>query len=138
MRVNTAFSVLMHVNRESRQFAQRTTSSGLRYRSSRLAGCMVPFRLFDPELDSLYFSKENASGLLPLFQNSVADDKFMSRLRHLAFGYNVRGVELGQVRLMLCNRCPNLQSISVVFPEAAAVVDRLATKGPTESVVPAK
>ncbi|KAI1764274.1 hypothetical protein GGR53DRAFT_328445 [Hypoxylon sp. FL1150] len=50
--VDTGFSVLMHVCRESREAAISYT----RFRYSPVAGCPVPFRAFRPDLDILYVS----------------------------------------------------------------------------------
>lgn len=45
---------MMHTCREARQLTLSAARSGIRFRASQLAGCPVPFRLFQPELDILY------------------------------------------------------------------------------------
>lgn len=52
--VDTDFPVMMHTCREARQLTLSAARSGIRFRASQLAGCPVPFRLFQPELDILY------------------------------------------------------------------------------------
>lgn len=111
--VDTAFSVLMHVCSESRRFAQDTKVSGLRYRTSAVARCEVPFRLFCPELDTLYFSYENLQGLTNLM-NSGAD--IVPRIRNIAIEACDRSGLLAASNGMYKN-CLALRTISGVFPQ---------------------
>lgn len=52
--VDTGFPAAMHACREARAVLRDTRRSGVRFRASRLAHCMVPFRVFRPDLDVLY------------------------------------------------------------------------------------
>ncbi|KAJ3474030.1 hypothetical protein NLG97_g10024 [Lecanicillium saksenae] len=51
--VDMGFPAIMHVCRESRALTQDSILSGLRFRPSRLARCLTPFRCFNPDLDFL-------------------------------------------------------------------------------------
>lgn len=56
--VDLPFPVAMHVCSEARSHTLNTATSGVRFRSSSLAGCLVPFREFMPDLDTLYIGGE--------------------------------------------------------------------------------
>ncbi len=62
--VDTAFPVTMHVCRESRALTQDSRLSSVRFRASRLARCMTPFRRFRPDKDVLYLSHDSVYHLL--------------------------------------------------------------------------
>ncbi len=54
--VDTGYPIAMRICRESRVFV---LTSGLRFRYSPAAGFAVPYRLFEPALDVLYWGGEN-------------------------------------------------------------------------------
>ncbi|KAJ4153504.1 hypothetical protein LMH87_009988 [Akanthomyces muscarius] len=69
--VDTGFPVAMHVCRESRAVLRNEKLSGLRFRPSSAAGCPVPYREFQPALDTLYWGGENLDAMAPTINDMI-------------------------------------------------------------------
>ncbi|OAQ61399.1 hypothetical protein VFPPC_14563 [Pochonia chlamydosporia 170] len=112
--VDTAFPVLMHVCRESRAMVQNSTLSGVLFRSSTLAGCAVPFRYFDPELDTMYWGSEN---IIELARNSMAlPDVFAITSLAIEVQWGFR-LNLNLIDTLM-DTMSDLQTLSLVLPDS--------------------
>lgn len=112
--VDTAFSALMHVCRESRRFAESTSASGIRYRTSEVAGCLVPFRPFIPELDTFYIAR----GTVPAAKALILRHRELaSTIQHVAVDGNLARNPALRAVLPVARYCPILESLSVVLPQ---------------------
>ncbi|KAI0900127.1 hypothetical protein F4806DRAFT_455079 [Annulohypoxylon nitens] len=110
--VDTAFPVLMHICHESREFAK----SRLRFRHSLVAGCPVPFRAFDPELDIMYYSRVRP----PIGRDDGKWGDFPDGLRHLAV--DLHTLRDGRDFFEVFQSHYHLQTITCVLPAPGAIV----------------
>ncbi|KXX74430.1 hypothetical protein MMYC01_208889 [Madurella mycetomatis] len=79
--VDTAWPSLMHACRESREVALR--SKNLRLRFSPLAGFAVPFRNFDPEIDTLHWGFYQVWSMFSMFRREE-NRPLIQSLRHMS------------------------------------------------------
>ncbi|OTB03028.1 hypothetical protein M426DRAFT_24057 [Hypoxylon sp. CI-4A] len=107
--VDTCFSVLMHVCRESRELAISKTQ----FRYSLLAGCLVPFRPFRPDLDVFYIT---------LTRHAADFDKYPRGMSHLALDMHTlhEGESLWE---LLGATALNVRTLRCVPPAPKAIVD---------------
>ncbi|KAL2139624.1 hypothetical protein VTI28DRAFT_4900 [Corynascus sepedonium] len=114
MTVDTGFPVLMHTCRESRDYARH--HSGIHFRFSQEACCEVPFRLFRPDLDTVFWDEDQHHCLWA--PSYTADhDRWLSELRHLALPSPT--ALLGQhLAECILQHCPQLRTLSVVFADS--------------------
>ena len=113
--VDVGFPVAMHVCRESRAFVT-SKLSGVRFRESPAAECMVPFRHFRPELDIMYFSFWNGGQIIDQGGPRVSGH-WWADLRHLALDANrAHAVSLPE---FILHYLPKLETLSVVLPDSS-------------------
>ncbi|KAH6648054.1 hypothetical protein BKA67DRAFT_404341 [Truncatella angustata] len=113
--VDTAFPLLMHVCRESRQHAMKRT----KFRHEPAAHAMVPCRPFRPELDVLYVPDPGSPPPAPL-----------ETARHVAVGCwrpvygsaGVVGTAISRAPTASCvfGAFPGVESISIVLPSSSS------------------
>lgn len=118
MTVDTAFPVLMHVCRESRDWVLQ--HSGTRFRSSTEAGgCEVvaPFRRFLPELDTMYWDRDVQERLWAVMYTNTNVSSWLSQLLHVAIPGNTTSSTMSLTDCII-SFCPELRSLSVVFPDS--------------------
>lgn len=112
--VDTAFPVAMHVCRESGALVQNSTLSGVLFRSSTLAGCPVPFRHYDPELDTMYWGSEN---IAELARNAIAlPDIFLVTSIAIEVQWGFR-LDLSLIDT-LGDTMSDLKTLSLVLPDS--------------------
>ncbi|KAI1206470.1 uncharacterized protein F4807DRAFT_439306 [Annulohypoxylon truncatum] len=110
--VDTDFPVLMHVCRESRGFAIART----RFRHSLVAGCPVPFRAFDPDLDIMYYSRCRP----PIGPDDYKWGDFPRALKHLAV--DVHTLRDGSYFAEAFCQHFHLRTITCILPAPGAIV----------------
>lgn len=118
--VDTAFPMLMHVCREWRDFVLSSTS-GVRFRSSRQADCRVPYRLFRGSMDVLYACTTNfemAVQCLAVDWEPGVKKHTLATVRHLAVEWVVWKRAAYWLPELVFRGCPDLQKVSVVFPSS--------------------
>ncbi|KAK4041064.1 hypothetical protein C8A01DRAFT_34908 [Parachaetomium inaequale] len=115
MTVDTAFPTLMHTCRESRDYVRH--HSGLRFRASPKGHCDVPFRLFRPDLDTVFWDEDQHHCLWAPFY-TAGHDRWLSQLRHLAVPSATAFIGQHTTDCIM-QHCPQLRSLSVVFPDSA-------------------
>jgi len=108
--VDTAWPALLHVCRASREVALKSPHLHLRYNPA--AGIKVPFRNFDPVIDTLYWSKHNWEAI---YQFVGENTDLIGQIRHMAFDLTVAFVRGGG---SFSGKALSLQSISVVLPDS--------------------
>lgn len=113
--VDTAWPSLMHVCRESREVALR--SKHLRLRFSPLAGFAVPFRSFDPEIDTLHWGFYQVWSMFSMFRWEE-NRSLIRSLRHMSFEtaalFNPR-----ELLYFITLATPFLQTLAFVFADSS-------------------
>ncbi|KAK2041557.1 hypothetical protein LZ31DRAFT_625542 [Colletotrichum somersetense] len=113
--VHTAFPVLMHVCHESRQFVLNSRLSGINFISpeaaSSTAGCLVPFRLFRPDLDTLFCPVAGPAALEDISSQDELEP-ILQETRHLAVTGKKEHINL--LAWILLFYFPKLETLSVV------------------------
>jgi hypothetical protein len=113
--VDTAFPALMHVCRESRSTVQNSQRSGVRFRNSSAAGCLVPFRHYRPDLDTVYWGSENVEELSRKAASLPELGQITSLALELQWGfrhdYSLIAALLGVMK--------GLKTLSIVLPSSS-------------------
>lgn len=117
--VDVAFPVLMHICRETRQFALAppTEHSHLspRFRFSKEADCRVPYRHFRPELDTIYITSWHYDQVLRMYE---FNHQIIRQSVHLAVEMCVWGMSSYWFLDFVFKHMQNIKTISVVFPSS--------------------
>lgn len=113
--VDVDFPVAMHVCHESRAFLQ-SKHSGMRFRESPAARCMVPFRRFRPELDIMHWSCWNAQYIMDMGGPRLFGH-WWSEVRHLAL--DARGVHHPTFSWFIFDCLPKLETLSIVLADSS-------------------
>jgi hypothetical protein len=110
--VDTHFPVAMHVCRESRAFVQ-SPASGVRFRASEAAEIPVPFRAFQPKMDTLYIGYSNYHSVATAISFGFLEPEFLLQVEHLAVDVMCPWESADLLPLA----SPNLQSVSLVVAD---------------------
>ena len=113
--VDTAWPALAHVCRASREIALRSPELRLRY--SPVAGIAVPFRAFDPDLDTLYWNHRQTEMLYnflccPNYAELVSRIRYMSVELRTIFATSIIGCHLS-------TKTTSLRSLAYVLPSSS-------------------
>ena len=115
--VDTAFPVLMHICRETRQFVLSPPTQyshfAPRFRFSKEAGCKVPYRHFRPELDMFYITNWQYDEVLRMYE---FNHEIMRQSVHLAVEMALWSATSYWFNRFIFKHMPNIKTISVVFP----------------------
>ncbi len=112
--VDTGFPVAMHVCFESRAIAQ---ASGIQFRDSAVAGCLVPYRPFDTALDILYWVLESP---VSIYQTRNLDS--LKDVQHLAVEVQRADAGLSSFFRNMFPEPRALPNVSMVLPDAQLLV----------------
>ncbi|KAM7189333.1 hypothetical protein V8F33_010112 [Rhypophila sp. PSN 637] len=136
--VDTSWPAIAHLSRSSRSFFFRSAESGLfkslgirnGLRLSRQAGNIhVPYRAFDPEVDTLYWSACQHQFMTSLFFHLPEHKVLAGQLRHIALELGVMFVHrvaqphvdhLNFPRHFIQHVAPLLESVTYVLPGSHA------------------
>ncbi|KAK3376426.1 hypothetical protein B0T24DRAFT_677317 [Lasiosphaeria ovina] len=111
-RANTAWPAVAHVCRVAREEIIRRGLLRLRYLP--VAGCMIPFRTFDPEIDTLYWAQQEA----PHIRNFCPPEELrvLHSLKHIAIDISdTPPWDSNGLVTDLIAACENLKTVSVVL-----------------------
>ncbi|KAI9148271.1 hypothetical protein HJFPF1_12099 [Paramyrothecium foliicola] len=115
--VDLPYPVLAHVCRESRQFITsppgRYKRSIPRFRFSPQANCMVPFRPYIPELDTLHISRSNFAAVV---RDGAISASVLGRVHHLSVDSVLWCMGQNWFPTLVFRHCQNLKTVSVAFP----------------------
>lgn len=114
--VNTGWPATAHVCRTSREALLK--SGHLRLRYSPVAGFPVPFRAFNPAIDTLYWQRSQAMAMTMFFARH-ANSPLVRSLRHIAVEYESVSGPLSLAH-DICDPATSLRTFSVVLPESFA------------------
>ncbi len=130
--VDTGFPVALHVCHESRALLQTEALSGLHFRASSAAGCPVPYREFQPALDTLYWGGENMEAMardLDRMRATIAAMPVLARVQSLAmeltWGLHPPD-DLSENRAL---HFPVMRTISLVLPDSTSSMTSRARMG---------
>ncbi|KAJ3477083.1 hypothetical protein NLG97_g8936 [Lecanicillium saksenae] len=126
--VDTAWPVAMHVCSDSRSVMHNQKLSGLLFRDSSSAGCLVPYRAFRPELDTLYWGGESFEAMMTgpgAISRTVAAMPVLASIQSLALELRWACNEPSVLLSSRPRYFPALRTIAVVLPSSkgSAVVD---------------
>ncbi|KAI9147285.1 hypothetical protein HJFPF1_13324 [Paramyrothecium foliicola] len=113
--VDAPWPSIFHVCRASREFTER--SGLLRLRFSPVAGFAVPYRLFNPAHDTLYWSRGQANAMDVFFKQPMNEELARS-LRHIAveIGVNFPPSILTE---LIRERAPHVRTLALVLADTA-------------------
>ncbi|KAK6072062.1 hypothetical protein SCUP515_07621 [Seiridium cupressi] len=118
--VDTAFPVIMHVCNEARHYAMKHT----RFRYSPAARIMVPFRLFQPELDVLYIEAIHNSASM----RAIQDMSLSGIVQHVALNCWKPLCVATPLRpssaMSVFSSFPMVKTLSIVLPSSEGVPSR--------------
>lgn len=110
--VDTAWPAAAHVCRTAREAV--FSSKRLRLRHSRIAGFVVPYRAFDPAIDTLYWAEPQARAMRRFFRNPK-NAALGRALRHIAVTADVL-YPPSALAEFIRKDAVFLRTLSVVFP----------------------
>jgi len=113
--VDTAWPALAHVCRASREIALRSPELRLRY--SPVAGIAVPFRAFDPDMDTLYWNHHQTE-MLSRFLECPDNKELVSKIRYLAIELK-SGRENLSMGSCLSIKTISLRNLAYVLPSSS-------------------
>lgn len=117
--VDTAFPVLMHICRETRQFVLSPPAQyahlAPRFRFSKEADCKVPYRHFRPEFDTIYFTNWQYDQLLRLYE---FNHEILRQSVHLAVEMVLWSSSGFWFAEFVFKHMQNIKTISVVLPSS--------------------
>ncbi len=119
--IDTAWPAISHTCRASRAIALSNSESSksnlIRYRPSRVAGFPVPFRVFDPAIDTLYWTRHN-KGCVLKFLKDHENAEFTRSLRHIAMPA-VATYPPTNLSVLIQRHAMFLKSLSIVLPDTS-------------------
>ncbi|KAF9885247.1 hypothetical protein FE257_000607 [Aspergillus nanangensis] len=117
--VDTAFPVLMHICRETRQFVlsppPKSSHFAPRFRFSKEAGCKVPYRHFRPELDKFYITNGQYDHMFQIYE---FNHEIMHQCVHLAIEMAIWSASSYWFNDFVFKHMQNIKTISIVFPSS--------------------
>ncbi len=115
--VDTAWPAAAHVCRAAR--AAVFESGALRLRHSPAAGFAVPYRLFIPEIDTLFVGHYQAGAVLAKFFARPENARFARALRHLAVEVYAAENHRSALASFVRQQAANLRTLSIVLVSSA-------------------
>ena len=130
--VDTAWPAAAHVCRAAR--AAVFASGSLRLRHSPTAGFAVPYRLFIPEIDTLYLGRYQAGAVLEKFCNRPENAGFVESLRHLAIEVSAAEMLRSNLASLIRQRAVCVRTFSIglassTVPEARSCLPSVLPPG---------
>ncbi len=116
--VDTAWPAAAHVCRAAR--AVVFASGALRLRHSPLAGFAVPYRLFIPEIDTLYVGRNQIGAVLEQFFSRPKNAHFARALRHVALEVSAADNYRSALAPFIWQRAVNVRTLSLVLASSTA------------------
>lgn len=117
--VDTAFPVLMHICRETREFVllppTQYSHFAPRFRFSKEAGCRVPYRHFCPKLDTFYITNWQYDQVFRMYD---FNHEVMRQSIHLAVEMVLWSASSYWFSDFIFKHMQNIKTISIVFPSS--------------------
>lgn len=117
--VDTAWPAIMHACREGREAVLTSRRLTLR-RSAAAGGLAVPYRLFDPAIDTLYWGDAQTDAVRDFLVENREHGLPLARALH-QIAVDVRAAyPMSFLAEIVRRAAPNLQTLSLVLPDTAS------------------